>query len=53
MAKHLPSKAKAGKILSEGEVRGKPLTPSQRGLFGAIRGGQKIRIQQKNRRMEG
>jgi hypothetical protein len=30
---------KAKKILSDGEVRGTPLTKPQRGLFGAIAGG--------------
>jgi hypothetical protein len=32
-----PKKAKA--ILSDGETRGNPLTPAQKGLFGAIAGG--------------
>jgi hypothetical protein len=31
-----PKKAKA--ILSDGETRGNPLTPAQKGLFGAIAG---------------
>lgn len=30
---------KAGKILKHGSVRSKPLTKAQKGLFGAIRGG--------------
>lgn len=30
---------KAGKILREGEIGGKPLTKKQKGLFGVIRGG--------------
>lgn len=30
---------KAGKILKHGKVRGKPLTEAQKGLFGAVRGG--------------
>jgi hypothetical protein len=33
------SKAKAGEILRDGEVRGRPLTKKQRGYFGLIRGG--------------
>jgi len=53
MARDLPTKEKAGKILREGEIRGKPLTSPQKGLFGAIRGGQKIRLQPKNRRLPG
>jgi len=36
-------KAKAKTILSDGTVRGKKLTPKQRGLFGAIAGGAKLR----------
>jgi len=32
------SPEKAGKILEHGEVKGKPLTKGQKGLFGAIRG---------------
>jgi hypothetical protein len=44
MPKTLPSKkanissTKAKTILSDGEVRGHPLTEKQRGLFGAIAG---------------
>lgn len=30
---------KAGKILKHGTVRGKALTEAQKGLFGAVRGG--------------
>ncbi len=30
---------KAGKILKHGKVHGKPLTKAQKGLFGAVRGG--------------
>lgn len=33
------SKEKAKKILREGQVRGKPLTEQQKGLFGLIAGG--------------
>lgn len=33
------SKAKAKEILKHGEVQGKPLTPKQKGLFGARAGG--------------
>lgn len=39
----LPSQVKARKILSDKEVRGRPLTTKQRGLFGAIAGGARIR----------
>lgn len=38
MAKKLTAH-KAGKILEHGEVKGKPLTEAQKGLFGVIRGG--------------
>lgn len=34
---------KAKTILKEGNIGGKPLTPKQRGLFGARAGGQKLR----------
>jgi hypothetical protein len=34
-----PTPAKAKAILSDGEVRGNPLTKPQKGLFGAIAGG--------------
>jgi len=34
---------KAGTILTEGMIRGRPLTKAQIGFFGAIRGGAKIR----------
>ncbi len=34
---------KAKTILREGEIRGKVLTPKQRGLFGARASGQKLR----------
>ena len=43
MKRNPVSKAKAGEILRHGEVRGHTLTAKQKGLFGAIRGGQKIR----------
>ncbi len=33
------TKAKAKLILSEGIIRGKPLTTKQKGFFGAIAGG--------------
>jgi hypothetical protein len=33
------SSQKAKQILSDGETRGNPLTPKQKGLFGAIAGG--------------
>lgn len=42
MSKH-PSKAKAKEFLKDGSVRGKELTKKQRGLFGAIAGGQRVR----------
>lgn len=35
----LPDKAKAGKILQDGSVKGNPLTSKQKGFFGAIAGG--------------
>ena len=34
-----PSPAKARKILRDGKIRGKPLTPAQKRFFGAIVGG--------------
>jgi hypothetical protein len=37
------TKRKAKKILNHGSVKGKPLTKPQRGLFGAVAGGKKIR----------
>jgi len=33
------TRAKAKKILKDKEVRGKPLTPGQKGFFGLIAGG--------------
>ena len=36
-----PSKAKAKKILHEGQVRGHPLTKKQRGFFGARAAGKR------------
>ena len=39
----LPSKRKAAKILSDKEIRGRPLTTKQRGLFGAVASGAPIR----------
>lgn len=33
------SQAKAKIIMHEGEIRGHPLTPKQKGMFGAIAGG--------------
>ena len=42
--KHAPvSMGKAKEILHHGEVRGHELTKKQRGLFGAIASGQKLR----------
>lgn len=41
MAAKKPTPAKARKILKDGKVKGKPLTPSQRRLFGHIAGGGK------------
>ena len=38
---HKLTKTKAKKILSDGTVRGKPLTSKQRKFFGAVAGGQK------------
>ncbi len=37
--------AKACKMLEDGEVNGEPLTPAQRGLFGAICSGQPQRAE--------
>jgi len=37
------TKKKAKKILHHGSVQGNKITKKQRGLFGAIAGGQKIR----------
>ena len=47
MAKTL-SVAKARKILKHGSVRGHPLTPAQKRLFGARAGGQKLRRKKKS-----
>ena len=33
------SRAKAGMILEEGQIGGRPLSEAQKGLFGAVRGG--------------
>lgn len=41
--KKYPSAAKAKKILKDGTVHGKPLTPKQRGLMGLLAGGKKPR----------
>ena len=38
MAKKMTEK-KAKKILKDKEIRGRPLTPNQQGLFGLIAGG--------------
>lgn len=32
-------KAKAKKMMKDGEIKGKKMTPKQKGLFGAIAGG--------------
>lgn len=40
MALH-PSSHKAGKILRDGEIRGRKLTSKQRGFFGARAGGKR------------
>lgn len=34
---------KAKEMLRDGTVHGKPLTAKQKGLFGAVAGGQKVR----------
>jgi hypothetical protein len=39
--KKLPSANKAKEILKDGTVRGKPITPKQRGLMGVIASGRK------------
>ena len=41
--KSSPSPAKARKILHDGSVRGKPLTPKQRGLMGARASGKPVK----------
>ena len=41
--KHKLTRAKARKILSDGTIRGKPITKKQRGLFGAIASGKKLK----------
>jgi hypothetical protein len=47
----LPSPAKAGEMLRHGTVHGEPLTPSQKGLFGLIRGGGRpTRMKKKKKR---
>lgn len=48
MARRLPSRHKARKILKHGEIGGKPLTRKQKGLFGVIAGGkQPTRVRRK------
>lgn len=47
--KGLPSARKAGEMLRHGEVRGKPLTEAQEGLFGLLRGGKKPKRLKKKR----
>ncbi len=37
--RNIPSPFKARKILSDGEIDGKPLTEKQKGFFGLIAGG--------------
>lgn len=39
LKKGLPTQAKAKEILHDGSVRGKPITPKQRGLMGIIASG--------------
>ncbi len=39
----LPTKAKAGKILEDKTIRGKPITEKQRKFFGWVAGGAKPR----------
>lgn len=41
----MPTIAKAKKILKDGSIRGKALTSKQKGLFGAIAGGAKLKAQ--------
>ena len=43
------SKAKAKKILHEGQVRGHPLTEKQRGFFGARAGGAPVKGRQRGK----
>ena len=44
------TKAKAKKILRDGTIRGRPLTAKQRGMFGAIAGGNSRKRATKKRR---
>lgn len=41
--KGLPSRAKAKEIMRHGEVHGQPLSTKQRGFFGVLAGGSKMR----------
>lgn len=45
--KHKLTKEKAREILKHGTVRGHPLTERQRGLFGAIISGARLRYKKK------
>lgn len=46
-----PTKAKARKILRDGEIDGRPLTKKQKGFFGLIAGGKKpTRLKKRSRK---
>ena len=49
MAKKVVSKAKAKKILKEGIIRGKKLTPKQKRFFGARAGGAPVKRKAKKK----
>jgi len=42
-----PTKAKARKMLKDGTIRGKKLTPGQKRLFGMIAGGKATKLKRK------
>ncbi len=44
------TKAKAKKILADGTIRGRPLTPRQRGFFGSVASGTSKTAKKKRRR---
>lgn len=50
MARKKLTKAKAKLILREGKIRGKKLTPAQKGFFGARAGGVPIKKKRKKRK---
>jgi len=44
------SQSKAKEILKDGSIRGKSITTKQRGLFGAVARGQKVRLSDRAKR---